>query len=46
MIRYEGAVRVLDRGRWVALADYLAGAAKARQAVTVDFRVGEIRVQP
>jgi hypothetical protein len=46
MIRYEGAVHVLDRGRWVALADYLAGAAKARQAVTVDFRAGEIRVQP
>jgi hypothetical protein len=37
---------VLDHGHWIVLADYVAGAAKGRQTVTVDFRAGEIRVQP
>jgi hypothetical protein len=46
MVRYEGAVHVLDHGHWIVLADYVAGAAKGRQTVTVDFRAGEIRVQP
>jgi hypothetical protein len=46
MVRYNGAIRVLDHGRWVTLGDYVAGAAKARQTITIDFRAGEVRVLP
>ena len=46
LIRDRGVLRVLDRGRWVSLADYAAIVAKAGQSLTIDFRGGEIRVQP
>ena len=46
LVRSGGRVYVLDRGRWSSLADYVAIVANAKQSLTIDFRGGEIRVQP
>ena len=46
LIRAEGELFVLDGARWTPLATYISKVAAARQSVTIDFRAGEIRVQP
>lgn len=44
-LRDHGSLRVLDRGRWVGLAEFASTVAKARQSFTIDFRAGEILLQ-
>jgi hypothetical protein len=45
-LRDHGELRVLDRGRWIGLSEFASEIAKARQSFTIDFRAGEIIVQP
>ncbi|HET9423895.1 MAG TPA: tetratricopeptide repeat protein [Gemmatimonadaceae bacterium] len=45
LIRDGGQLRVLDRGRWVALADFAAAVARASRTMVLDFARGEARIR-
>jgi hypothetical protein len=45
LARMNGRLRVLDRGRWIALGELAQAAARAGQVLVVDFAGGEARLR-
>jgi hypothetical protein len=45
LVREAGQLRVLERGRWFGLSEFAAAVARARRAITIDLRAGEVRVR-
>lgn len=45
LVRFDGQLRVLDRGRWIPLGDFAAGVAQANKTLVVDFAAGEARIK-
>jgi hypothetical protein len=46
LIRVDGRMQVLDRGRWVSLGEFVAPLAKASKTIVVDVAAGEVRIRP
>jgi hypothetical protein len=44
--RLDGRLRVLDRGRWMSLADFAGEVARSKKTLVVDVAAGEVRVRP
>jgi hypothetical protein len=44
--RRDGRLRVLNRGRWMSLADFAGEVARSRKTLIVDIAAGEVRVRP